>query len=294
MDRLTFHTGTETVEFGIGTRKFLCGENVKRKYNILKTLRQTLGKIKDSEFAEAHGMTKKMLLNGEDIKVKKSRFFTISQHYDYLEDMKLKTGSTMYLFLQEKLRDIEYTDEFNTLAILFKDFSGTMNERITEETGLPFTMDLQLTDLHLRQLLKMASLSLQKDDEEAHPYDMDYEENIIFQLDLIIETASRDGENDYYGYLDVPLLTDKVIDKTESLPKNLRIIIPTRLYPAKRLEEVVIVERKTIDLADDVQLYEKITMSLSNHVELTDTESVLRDYLGGKRTLETDQLRAVL
>lgn len=294
MDRLTFHTGTETVEFGIGTRKFLCGENVKWKYNVLKTLRQALGNIKDSEYAETHGMTKKMLLNGEDIKVKKSRFFTISQHYDFLEDMKLKTGSTMYLFLQEKLRDIEYTEEFNTLAILFKDFSETMNERITEDTGLPFTMDLQLTDLHLRQLLKMVSLSLQKDDKEAHPYDMDYEESIIFQLDLIIETASRDGENDYYGYLDVPLLTDKIIDKTESLPKNLRIIIPTRLHPAKRLEEVVIVERKTIDLADDVQLYEKITMSLSNHVELADTESVLRDYLGGKRTAETDQLRAIL
>ncbi len=293
MDKFTFHLGKERVEFGLDTCKFLLGNDAK-KFDVFRTLRQTFTKSKSSEYAINHNTSRKLLINEKEPDLKQHRFVLITPMFDFAEEMKLKTKSLLHMFLEAKLKDVEYTEEFHTLSILLEDFSEIINERINIKSDYDF--EATMSELTVKNLMKFVGFSFTKEEETMHPLDLGYSEVLAFQLDILHELAMADYERQYIAYMQVPLLTKSLLERLlNSKTENLKILVATH-YPCdiETCEDVVIFTKTMhYDLADEASVYENITMHLPHTYTTEETYEKLKAHIHGEDE-KTSYLRGIL
>jgi len=293
MNHLAFYFGNEIVEFGLGTRKFLLGRNAAKKFDMYKTLRQAITKTKNSDYAVDNNHARNVTLNDKDVHPRQMKFFTITYIYDFLEESKLKTQSILYQYLRQVLKNIEYSEEFNTLSLLFSDFSRYVSDQL--DMSGEYEMHIEMDDLNIKTLLKMMRVRFNIDEELIVPFDLSYEETILHQLRMVETISRKDVESDYIVWLDLPKLTDGINAKLDEIVGvNLHILIPQEIYCPSDLSEVLLVNDHVYDLADDITLYKNFVLELPNAQDIDDAQRVIRSYLNNERTEETSQLEGIL
>ena len=77
MKKISINCGSKRYEFGIDDVKYFIGNNHHAKYDILRTLKQTFGKIKDSDYAINQSDTKAIKIDDDLINLKEWHYYEI-------------------------------------------------------------------------------------------------------------------------------------------------------------------------------------------------------------------------
>jgi|GEM_PF-2283101 len=293
MDKFTFIIGVKTVEFGIGSRKYLFGNDKKTRFAIQQTLSQTFSKTKDSEYAMDRGLSRRILINDEAVPLKRYFFHKVTPHFDLSDDLKLKSNSLINRYLSHKLKNIEYTEEFNTLSLLFRDFADQIDSG--EDMKERLNLEIEMIELNVKNLIKLMQANLVIEEEPVNVYDLCYENLINFQLNIIRSMAEIDYETTYLVYLDIPFMTEAIRSNlVGSQADNLKVIVDTDTKPPNALEEILFINEKTLDLANEEELYNHVTLNMPSATNIEETKALIRQYLTDEKTENYPELRQIL
>lgn len=294
MDILTHYHGTDVVEFGINTRKYLFSKAPHQSFMLFQGLRSSLNKQGASEYAEEWQREHCVLLNGEPITPKSTKLFVISPEYDFEEDAKLKSTSAIHLYLKHQLKDIEYSEEFNTMSILLSDLAEQIESKVSmNNNGLDLSVDIE--PLTLKSLLKMLKVGLVADDLSASACDLTYEAFLTFQIDLMERIAQSNPERTYIGWVIAPYVSENLKNRIQKLIlTNLKLLVPTPPIAVDNLEDAVLLDPEVIDLADETQIYERLTLRLPEANTIEDTLAFINNHLKNGKGQSIPSLEAFL
>lgn len=292
MDKLTFHIGEETVDCAVGTYKYLINESSYRSHDLYRTLAQTFDKVDNSEYSITRDTSRKLLINDEPINLKRFSFTIVSPHFNMGEALKLKTNSIFHHYFKALFKDIEYTDTFNTLSILFTDLETEIGEMMDfgENDIKP---SISVKALTSKTLLKWIDMNIEYDGEELNAFDLNYEETILFQLNTILKLSRLDPKKTWIVYGFIPKVTKSIHNLiTDEFPDNIRVLVDGVPYCINDVEEILWLKNPSIDFADELAVYDQLTLNTEQCTTIEDTKAYYLSYFQYDRTVKTPKERA--
>ena len=292
IDKFTFELAEQTVTFGIERCKYLVGKNHALRYDLYRTLNQCFSKTKNSEYAIRENSSRKLTINDKTVDLKHHSFHLVTAYFDLAEAMKLKSDSLILKYIQSKLKNIEYAEEFNTLKILFEDFATYLDAMTNDFDG--FDLNVDLKELTVKSLLKLIDVGFMKDEEVINVHDLSYEETVMHQFRMIVEVAKTIPDKTFIVYCDIPELTESIWELLGSLPDNTRVIMNTDPPKHYDVADILLLGHDSVDCADEYHVHESLTMNLEHCNTNADTIQLIRQYLSGQRNAQTSMLEAIL
>ena len=282
MNAYTFQIADQDIYLAVDKVKYLLGDNHKLKYDIKKTLRQAFSKTDNSDFAIEHGLSRRCLINEKELNTKNYIYFNVNHSYDFLEDMKLKTSSMFYHYLSKVVENIEYSDTFNTLSILFTDLAEELNEKIDDSDN--HAINLSMKPLNAKSILKWIDLELINDGNAVNPFDLSYEEYIIFQLKTIEKLSKLTPGKTHIVFLEIAEITKPLESFLNSITiENINILVDTSKYCPQYIDNVAWLSNTlSVDFSDEIQVYEKITMHHEHHCTVEDSKKAYETHINNQ------------
>ena len=295
MKKIEFFNGNESFSFGIGTVKYIYGDNIQNKDKIIKIFRHIFEKCEDGDYVLDHDMKLNLEFDENPINLRQSEYYEVSSFKDMLEEMKIKAKSMLSNVLLTALQDIEYNDEYNTLSMLFDDFGSTIHELLPlQESSIK--LDVTMKPLDAKSLIKLLELNFLKDEKLIFPYELSYKEYLEVQIDLLIYLAKKNIAKEYYIIMHTHTLTEELNEKLKTVElKNIHILvfIEQIKIPLDK-NEVVLLYNNTIDLADEVEVYNSILLPLPCCSTKAELDNILTDYLLNETNERTIALTKIL
>lgn len=293
MDKFSFQTGERNIEFAIDSCKYIIGNNATIKYEIFNVLNALSENLKSSEYAESLDKYKSFKINENIISKKNFQFIPVTQHFNFKEELKLKTDSLFIHLLSHKLKDIEYSETFMTLSLLFKDFESELNEILNTEHDVE--LNVALKNLNIKSLIKLLDINLSIDNVPINHSDMSLEQNILTQLNIIYQIAKIDYDKLYIIYLDIPNEIESIIKFLSEIDlANLKCIIQSKNSIPNNLNEIFIANSNHFDLANETLIYEKFTLEIPNCHSIKETRLLIYKYLMNQNTDYNHYLKEIL
>ena len=156
--------------------------------------------------------------------------------------------------------NIQYLDEVNTINTLLECFNNeyiNKHGQFDDVTGI--TLISSLDSINTKFLIKIMGLKLLKDDFNAYEFDLDYDEIILFQLNLLRKISSDQSSKDFIIIMDIPILTEKILESLHFNSANISILIfPFFIENLNHLnyKDIVLCGNTMIDLCNEEQLYD--------------------------------------
>jgi hypothetical protein len=279
MNKIKVTTNKETIDFTIGPRKFFLGPNYSSKYEIIQAFRKVYYKMDTSEYEEECQINQKIEIDGKEVESRKSVLFEVNSSFQIDSDLKLGSKSLLQRYLEFKLVNIEYNETLGAINILFDDLLTDVNEMIGLERG-DFNITLTVEELTTKQLLKLFSADIIKDELCANCCNLSYDEIILYQLELINAIASEFDLKDYFVLIDVQRVSKTILEYLKKNERsNLYYMVFCDQKMAVSVEEVVYFKDRTIDFFDDNQLYESIYIHLGLDMPFSEFKKELQVFI---------------
>lgn len=262
MNKLTL-INDRKYEIGIDQYKYMINVNNGKTYQLIQILRQYFNKENISEYQEESHIDNKVLFNEQLINLKNYEYIELGIYRNLQDDLTLNTKSLLTKYLEVLLKDIEYSDTFNTLKILFEELETDVNALLEEEqiNQLYF----KLNDMNKKLLIKLTELFFKQDELLSNSYSLDYEESILFQLKIIHNITMKVHTKHYIISLFLYDITPKIQAKLDTLNKNV-----TMLIFSNRVSSIhsYIISKSCFDLENDQALHDTILIHLSFFISI--------------------------
>lgn len=280
MKKVSIKIGKDKYEFGINKVKYFLGNNHELKRKMLMTIKEEFLKEANSEYSYEKNLNTALEINDEKVNLRATKFYEINDFYDFNDQLKLKTNSVILFYLTNIFRDIEYNETLNTINILIDQLSIEMNE-ILKEKNIYKRLEIKIDDINLKNIFKMVSLYMKKDDLKISQYDLTYEEKIISQIIMIEEIAKSSYEFKHLAILDIPHISENIIKYINNIETNnlsLIVNIPQNKLEGIELNQIISINRSVIDYLNEVDIYNNILLNLDMHYSMESISNVLENY----------------
>ncbi len=251
--------------------KLICGNDFESRDKIKKVLNNRFNKLTESDYAQDKHKSS-VLVDDESIAINDYLYFCVDSSYDLVQDTKLGTKSLALEYINSIFKDVEYTDEYQTINSLF---TSLLDEK-TDESDFyirPYLDNL----LSKKMMIKLLEFSFLNDDSIINNYDLTLEERIMIQLNLI-KTISLRTEKKVLVLLDTPKLTSDMLDIINNINGQFLIIFDQ--IADGQYENVLILDDIKVDLDDENQVYETANSNNTAYYTIEEMKSkILNDYL---------------
>lgn len=260
---------------------------------MIQALKLTASKNKPSAFAVDNHKTKVVKFNDIDMKPSTHAFYLVTQHFDFDEDLKMKTDAIMYRYLLDKIASAEHLDTVSTLKIMLEDLTFELKESLDDDDL--DNIELFANTLEPKTLIKLISPKITCEDDVANGFDLDYEESIRLQLSIINASAKLDLKKTVIIFLQLPLLTDALLAEIKNASPNIKWLVDVPDMYYDDLDDILfITENHTIDMASDLDIHDKLTLELENVNSIEETKAIINQYLNTDNPVKKPQIRDLL
>jgi len=274
VDKLEILFNDENVHFSIGKYKFVIGNPI-ITFEFKKAIIGFFDKNSLSKYQENELRVYKVLINDTIIDKKQWNIFEVSHNYDLNTDLKLGSKSLLLKCFESLLKNIEFKEEVSTLNGLFGIIADEYIMSKFNFSSELIDLNVAFQEMNLTNLLKLLTVELLKEEQQANYYCLDYDEIILLQLDIIDAISSSNPISNYICILDLPIVTNEIYNKIKSIKsENIKYIIISNRYEDNYFtrDNTFILAEENLDLFDEETIYEitlnhRINMSIKEMQE---------------------------
>lgn len=251
MNKLHIKKGNANYLLHIENRKFLIGNNYITKYNLFRAVTEYFNG-NESEYS-LENKTKSNIFINDQLLIKKNLFFYhVTPNFSIDNDLRLTSKSLSNRYFELLYNDPQYHETIHTINILL--------ESLTEEINLDSIMYTNFSPIITKQLIKLTNPYIAEDQLQQNEFDMSYQQNILYQLQIIKHILDTDKTISHAIILiDLPYLNTEILEAIHHIDYAYIIIQTTNYYPSIPIHEIVLCEDVMLDLEDEKSLYHKIT-----------------------------------
>ncbi|MGM9913469.1 hypothetical protein [Floccifex sp.] len=273
MNTLTITDGNNCFELQLNQVKYLLGKNTQKKHELIQMLKLYFNPAK-SEYREENNLKTKVLIDNQELNLKRSMLFIVNNEFSLNEECKLGTRSNLSKYFEAKLGLTDYWETINTIDILF--------ESLAEELNEDDEFQVEFNSMNTKQLIKLMN-PYYYDEYQKDEYDFSIEELTLLQLKLInyIQRKNKSIEN-YIVIIDSGLITKSILDYCSNLTNSFVLISTSYLNDEFDLNQIALFEDIVLDLANFDLVYEYFGEQTGKLLTCQEVEMKLYKYIKEK------------
>ena len=270
MRKLTIKKGIYKTNLLIDKYKFIIGNNEIQKLNLKRALKEFQVGLPLSEYEEENHNNVHIYLDDNELTQKKINIYFISPNYEFYQELKLQSKSILLKAIINELSDESYIETFLTIQSLTEMLCIQFNEG----------HDIKLRDIKISPttFAKLIEPTLVIDDFEMNEFDLSIEEFICLQLDFIRQATSI-TKHENLIIVDCPIVTNKIQDKIKEISNSMIIVFCTTMQTDYQLNSCYLIDKFTIDLADEESIYERICNEILCVSNLKEGVNYMEEYV---------------
>lgn len=286
MKKITIKTKVDSVSWGINKIKYLVGNNIEWKHEIMRVLIAHFSRIGLSEYDEQKFYNWKIHVNDVRHDSRKTYFIRLNQYYDYETHAKMTAQSILTMYVNELSKELPNSDEYVVYDNIYKSLiyeHAVNNLNIsTDSVEMKFN-SIPITPKIFQKFLKP---HLEKEHLEANGFNLTLYESINLQCQVIKKLANVMKKEIMILY-DGPI-NKKVKESIENVvlnSKNIMCIINVQGNHAIKKDEIgnyAIISDDFIDLASIYDIADKIEMDMPYAGDRESFKNDLELYTRGK------------
>lgn len=270
MRKLTIKKGIFKTDLLIDKYKFIIGNNEIQKLNLKRALKEFQVGLPLSEYEEENHNNVHVYLDDNELTQKKINIYFISPNYEFYQELKLQSKSILLKAIINELSDESYIETFLTIQSLTEMLCIQFNE----------DHDIKLRDIKISPttFAKLIEPTLVIDDFEMNEFDLSIEDFICLQLDLIRQATSISKQENLI-IVDCPIVTNKIQDKVKEISNSMIIVFCRTIQTDYLLNNCYLIDKFTIDLADEESIYECICNEILCVSNLKEGVNYMEEYV---------------
>ena len=270
MRKLTIKKGIFKTDLLINKYKFIIGNNEIQKLNLKRALKEFQVGLPLSEYEEENHNNVHVYLDDNELTQKKINIYFISPNYEFYQELKLQSKSILLKAIINELSDESYIETFLTIQSLTEMLCIQFNE----------DHDIKLRDIKISPttFAKLIEPTLVIDDFEMNEFDLSIEDFICLQLDLIRQATSISKQENLI-IVDCPIVTNKIQDKVKEISNSMIIVFCRTIQTDYLLNNCYLIDKFTIDLADEESIYECICNEILCVSNLKEGVNYMEEYV---------------
>lgn len=270
MRKLTIKKGIFKTDLLIDKYKFIIGNNEIQKLNLKRALKEFQVGLPLSEYEEENHNNVHVYLDDNELTQKKINIYFISPNYEFYQELKLQSKSILLKAIINELSDESYIETFLTIQSLTEMLCIQFNE----------DHDIKLRDIKISPttFAKLIEPTLVIDDFEMNEFDLSIEDFICLQLDLIRQATSISKQENLI-IVDCPIVTNKIQDKVKEISNSMIIVFCRTIQTDYLLNNCYLIDKLTIDLADEESIYERICNEILCVSDLKEGVNYMEEYV---------------
>ena len=270
MRKLTIKKGIYKTDVLIDKYKFIIGNNEIQKLNLKRALKEFQVGLPLSEYEEENHNNVHVYLDDNELTQKKINIYFVSLNHEFYQELKLQSKSILLKAIINELSDESYIETFLTIQTLTEMLCMQFNE----------SYDIKLRDIKISPVTfaKLIEPTLVIDDFEMNEFDLSIEEFICLQLDLIRQATSISKQENLI-IIDCPIVTNKIQDKIKEISNSMIIVFCRTIQTDYLLNNCYLIDKLTIDLADEESIYERICNEILCISNLKEGVNYMEEYV---------------
>lgn len=270
MRKLTIKKGIFKTDLLIDKYKFIIGNNEIQKLNLKRAIKEFRVGLPLSEYEEENHNNVHVYLDDNELTQKKINIYFISPNYEFYQELKLQSKSILLKAIVNELSDESYIETFLTIQSLTEMLCIQFNE----------DHDIKLRDIKISPttFAKLIEPTLVIDDFEMNEFDLSIEDFICLQLDLIRQATSISKQENLI-IVDCPIVTNKIQDKVKEISNSMIIVFCRTIQTDYLLNNCYLIDKFTIDLADEESIYECICNEILCVSNLKEGVNYMEEYV---------------
>lgn len=270
MKKLTIKKGIYRTDLLIDKYKFIIGNNEIQKLNLKRAIKEFRVGLPLSEYEEENHNNVHVYLDDNELTQKKINIYFISPNYEFYQELKLQSKSILLKAIINELSDESYIETFLTIQSLTEMLCIQFNE----------DHDIKLRDIKISPttFAKLIEPTLVIDDFEMNEFDLSIEDFICLQLDLIRQATSISKQENLI-IVDCPIVTNKIQDKVKEISNTMIIVFCRTIQTDYLLNNCYLIDKFTIDLADEESIYECICNEILCVSNLKEGVNYMKEYV---------------
>lgn len=272
MNKITICKGNNKIDIIIDKYKLIIGNNYLYHDNLFKNIKLFFSNIKN-EYRQEYEKEVSIYVDDKLINRKRSILFNINKNFSLNKDFKMQTDSLVAKYLEIMINKPELVDTINTVNYLLEAFCEQINEISIIKTNYDVMTE--------KKLVKLIEPYVDIEGYKCDEYDLTYEEIIIIQLKLVNEIINNNQKYDYiFIILDIPCLSQKILDAISHLSNCFLFICinSNDLIENINLKDILLLENKVIDFADEEEVCEIICNNCYKPIYLCEVEEYMKEY----------------
>lgn len=272
MKKITICRGNNKTNIIIDNYKLIIGNNYLYYDNLFRNIKSFFSNIKN-EYRQEYEKEVSIYVDDKLINRKRSILFNINKSFSLNKDLKMQTDSLIAKYLEIVINRPELIDTINTINYLLE----TICEQINEISIIKTNYDV-MTE---KKLTKLIEPYVEIEGYKCDEYDLTYEEIIIIQLKLVNEIINNNQKYDYiFIILEVPCLSQKILDEISYFSDCFLFVCinGNNLIEKIRLSDILFLNNKVIDFADEEQVSEIICNNCYKPIYLYEVEEYMKEY----------------
>ena len=270
MRKLTIKKGIFKTDLLIDKYKFIIGNNEIQKLNLKRAIKEFRVGLPLSEYEEENHNNVHVYLDDNELAQKKINIYFISPNYEFYQELKLQSKSILLKAIINELSDESYIETFLTIQSLTEMLCIQFNE----------DHDIKLRDIKISPttFAKLIEPTLVIDDFEMNEFDLSIEDFICLQLDLIRQATSISKQENLI-IVDCPIVTNKIQGKVKEISNSMLIVFCSTIQTDYLLKNCYLIDKLTIDLADEESIYERICNEILCVSNLKEGVNYMEEYV---------------
>lgn len=270
MRKLTIKKGIYRTDLLIDKYKYIIGNNEIQKLNLKRALKEFQVGLPLSEYEEEKHNNVHIYLDDNELTQKKINIYFISPNNEFYQELKLQSKSILLKAIINELSDESYIETFLTIQSLTEMLCMQFNEG----------HDIKLRDIKISPttFAKLIEPTLVIDDFEMNEFDLSIEDFICLQLDLIKQATSITKQENLI-IIDYPIMTNKIQDKIKDISNSMIIVFCRTIQTDYQLNSCYLIDKFTIDLADEESIYERICNEILCVSNLKEGVNYMEEYV---------------
>ena len=272
MKKISFIEGENEYTFGIEQCKFIISSNQIELYNFKKIFLKLMRQSDDSEYYLEHNHNETRLLINDKKIIKKHILFTcIHSSLNLSDELKLSSKSLLLKYFERKLSNADFNDTIQTLQILFDSLESEINDSSLYK--------IKFQKLTVKVLLKLSESYIEKNGYICNEYDLNYEDFILYQLDLLMEIEKDISLEHIFVLVDLPIISNLIFIKFKEF-KKCNFIILSKEYPNNiSLADFYLIGKIIVDCANEEQLYYEVSERSLHNYTLQEVQLMILKYI---------------
>lgn len=273
--------------------KYLLGPDRTGKEYFVDSIKRVFYKIDHSEYAYENKLDSTVTIDEKTIKLKNWKLLDIHTHINLNQELAIGSRSMMHQYIESILRDIEYSEELNTINILFEQLAEMLFEKMIIFDDIE--IDPKFETITQKQLIKMLSLRFINEKNIMDYLDLSYEAKILFQIYMAKQIVEKNELFKHMVIIDIPRVSEKIKNALDSITSdNMFVIVLTEANIDVSIKDVTYFGTKVIDFSNDISIYNELMMEIDQVYNLDEMKCVIKRFIEGIDDKDTRRLENYL